>query len=94
MNKNLDVVITGWKEGKGKLKGMVGSIMYSQIDPITNELKQLGSVAHMPDSVRLHIANDFISFYMTVMEIRKTNKAPVFVKFKPDKKWYECVMEV
>lgn len=94
-----DVVIMGYKPGKGKLTGQIGSIIFGQYkDGI---LKERSSCSGMTDAQRLHISEHRDEYIETVMEVRyfervgpkRSLRHPQFVRLRTDKEPEECEWE-
>lgn len=93
-----DVVVTGYTEGKGKFKGMVGAIEYGMY--VRGEIKPLGRCSGMTDSMRDSVTAWRDTYLDTVMEVLAAGQDPKsgalieprFIRWRTDKRPEECVL--
>ena len=96
-----DVIVTGYKPGKGRFADTIGAVVFSQYDSFGN-LVERGACSGMNDALRYEIGNDRDGFLGKVMEVKHFGYAseaeveglrhPVFVAFRTDKNAEDCTI--
>lgn len=95
MERTVDCIVTGFKEGKGKNIGLVGSLCVSVWKD--GQLVEIANVSGMDDETRLDI--DEKKDLMRVVEVRYQNleknrlRQPRFVRWRTDKPVSDCTWE-
>ena len=93
----LDVVVTGYTEGKGKYTGQVGAVEVSVFRD--GELVKVGQVSGMTDEKRLEFTQKKDEFLGQVMEIKaqefqkKALRHPRYQRMRPDSNDVDCTWE-
>jgi ATP-dependent DNA ligase len=94
-----DVVITGFEQGKGKYRGMVGAVVFSMYTP-EGKLVPLGKTSGMTDTMRLHMTqqpNEYLGKVMEIKFLERTDdghfRHPNFIRMRPDKNPQDCIWE-
>lgn len=94
-----DCIIVDYVPGEGKYKGLIGALVYGQIQPSTGNLVVLGTVSGFNDSLRKDMTENFEKYKGRVIEIKAMGRTssgalehPVFVRFRDDKRPEECYM--
>lgn len=87
----VDVVIAGFNEGKGKFDGLVGSVIYGQIDA-SGAFVVRGQCSGMDDATRVWISEHQDELVGTVMEIKHMGvlsdggfRHPQYSRMRPDR---------
>jgi ATP-dependent DNA ligase len=65
----IDAIVTGFTEGKGKFAGQIGAIEFSVIDS-GGALRYLGKASGMDDAVRNEISKNRDKFFRRLLEIK------------------------
>jgi ATP-dependent DNA ligase len=106
MKKSYDVscVISGWKEGTGKYKGMIGSIALSVFKD--GKLVEIGFASGFDDALRIDMSKNFSKYEGKVVdvfaqEIQKIDaknpsgrlRHPTFHRFRDDVNAEDCTSE-
>jgi ATP-dependent DNA ligase len=93
-----DVVIMGYEEGKGKFKGLIGSIVFGLYKG--DVLTSCGKCSGMTDELRREISENREAFETMVFEIKAMERTkdgafrhPVFSRFRTDKTPWQCLWE-
>lgn len=104
--KSFDIscVISGWKEGTGKYKGMIGSVALSVYQ--NGKLTEVGFASGFDDALRIEMSKDFERFKGRVVdiwaqEIQKIDaknpagrlRHPTFYRLRDDMNAEDCTAE-
>lgn len=100
-----DVVVTGFKPGKGKYEGLIGAIQYGQVSQAKHEgdtrcIVPLGYCSGMSDEMRSRISEDSGAYLSKVMEVKAAGRdanshaliEPRFIRWRDDKPWHQCII--
>ncbi len=94
--RELDAVVTGFKDGEGKYLGAVGSLLVSVY--VENELVEIAKVSGMTDAVRWDIDEDKDLGRVCEVEYQELGNGqrlihPRFARWRDDKPAKECTYE-
>lgn len=94
--ETVDGVITGYEAGKGKYKGQVGAVQFSQL--MGGVLTEVGQCSGMTDEVRADITERQAELLGTVIEVKTNGRTrhrryrhPRFLRFRFEKPADQCV---
>ena len=99
-----DVIITGFKKGRGKYNETIGSIIYGAwiIDRGYKKfVKEIGTVSGMDDELRIKMGLYQDNFIGKVIEVKAQEvtingclENPVFLRLRSDKMAEECIVNI
>jgi len=90
--KTIDLIVTGFQDGKGKYFGLIGAALCS-----TSEGIEVAKVSGMDDSTRIEVSENENDFMFKVVEVAYQSvgskgrlRHPRFVRWREDKNCYQC----
>lgn len=96
--QTIDLVVTGFEDGKGKYLGLTGALKCSVYTP--NGLVELASVSGMSDAERVEVSLDERSYLGRTVEVRYQYvgaqgrlRHPAFVRWRDDKPARDCTLD-
>lgn len=96
---NFDVVCVGFKPGKGKFDGLIGSIEYGMY--VDGEVLPLGYCSGISDQMRRAITKEYFEYFNQVFEVKAAGQdpnsgaliEPRLIRWRTDKYPEECVWQ-
>lgn len=96
--QTIDLVVTGFEDGKGKYLGLTGALKCSVIT--SNGYVELASVSGMSDQERVEVSLDERSYLGRTVEVRYQYvgaagrlRHPAFVQWRDDKPARDCTLD-
>ena len=94
--KDIDVIVTGFKDGDGKFLGLVGALKCSLL--VNGEMHEIASVSGMDDETRLDIDEKKDLNRVCEVEYQHLGNGhrlihPRFIRWRDDKPFTECCVD-